>query len=160
ARRRADNLSSSGERDEIKQSYTLGPGARVSVTSISGPVEIETLQGSMAEVHVIRSARNQADLQYHHVIIEQSGSSLTVRGEQERGAGRGVQANQHVMSKLPLNVNLSVNSISGHAVIGDIGGQARVNSISGPVTIGDVSGEAIVSSVSGRLSMGRVGGQV
>src|SRR6516225_2000248 len=70
-----------GERDEIKQSYELAPGARVSVTSISGPVEIETSQGSMAEVHVIRSARNQADLQYHRVIIEQSGGSLTVRGE-------------------------------------------------------------------------------
>jgi DUF4097 and DUF4098 domain-containing protein YvlB len=114
----------------------------------------------MAEVHVIRSARSQADLQYHRIIIEHTGTSLTVRGEQERGAGRGAQVNQHVMLKLPLNVNLSVSSVSGHAIIGDVGGQAHINSISGPVTIGDVSGEAIVSSVSGRLSIGRAGGQV
>jgi hypothetical protein len=155
-----ESRSNPGEQDEIKQSYELGPGARVSVSSISGPVEIETSQGSTAEVHVIRSARSQQDLQYHRVIIEHTGTSLTVRGEQERGAGRQAQVNQHVMLKLPLNVNLSVNSISGHAIIGDVAGQAHINSISGPVAIGDVSGEAIVSSVSGRLSIGRAGGQV
>ena len=38
--------NSTGERDEIKQSYELAPGARVSVLSISGPVEIETSSGS------------------------------------------------------------------------------------------------------------------
>src|SRR5262249_45002025 len=148
------------ERDEIKQSYELAPGARVSVASISGPVEIETSSGSTAEVHVVRSARNPADLQYHRVIIEHSANSLTVRGEQEQGTARGVQVNQHVMLKLPVNVDLNVNSISGHAIVGDIGGHAHINSISGPVTIGDVSGEAVVTSVSGRLSIGTAGGQV
>jgi hypothetical protein len=149
-----------GEREEIRQSYELSPGARVSVASISGPVEIETSQGSTAEVHVIRTGRSQADLQYRKVIIEHTGASLTVRGENDRGMSRGIQVNQHVMLKLPVNVDLSVNSISGHAIIGDIGGRAHVNSISGPVTIGDINGEAIVASVSGRLSIGRAGGQV
>src|SRR5215471_4004644 len=149
-----------GEREEIRQSYELSPGARVSVVSISGPVEIETSSGSVAEVHVIRSARNQADLQYRRVIIEHTPNSLTVRGEHDRGTPRGVQVNQHVMLKLPVNVDLNVNSISGHAVIGDIGGRAHINSISGPVTIGDVSGEAVVTSVSGRLSIGKAGGHV
>jgi DUF4097 and DUF4098 domain-containing protein YvlB len=148
------------EREETSQSYQLSPGARVTVSSISGPVEIETAAGSTAEVHIIRTARSQADLQYHRVIIEQTGTSLTVHGEHDRGTPHGVQVNQHVMLKLPINVDLNVNSISGHAVIGDIGGRAHINSISGPVTIGDVSGEALVTSVSGRLSIGRAGGQV
>jgi len=156
----AHNENYSGEREEIRQTYELSPGARVSVVSISGPVEIETSSGSVAEVHVIRSARNQADLQYRRVIIEHTSNSLTVRGEHDHGSPRGVQVNQHVMLKLPLNVDLNVNSISGHAIVGDIGGRAHINSISGPVTIGDVSGEAVVTSVSGRLSIGRAGGQV
>src|SRR5262249_23248740 len=149
-----------GEREEIRQSYELAPGARVSIASISGHVEIETSSGSVAEVHVVRSARNQADLQYHRVIIEHTSNSLTVRGEHDRGTPRGVQVNQHVMLKIPVNVDLSVNSISGHAIVGDIGGHAHINSISGPVTIGDVSGEAVVTSVSGRLSIGRAAGRV
>jgi DUF4097 and DUF4098 domain-containing protein YvlB len=149
-----------GEREEIRQSYELSAGARVTVANISGPVEIETTAGSTAEVHVIRTARSQADLQYRRVIIEHTGSSLTVRGENDRGMARGVQVNQHVMLKLPVNVDLSVNSISGHAILGDVGGRAHISSISGPVTIGDVSGEAIVASVSGHLSIGRAGGQV
>jgi hypothetical protein len=149
-----------GEREEVRQTYELSSGARVSVASISGPVEIETGAGGTAEVHIIRTARSQADLQYHRVIIEHTGTSLTLRGEQDRGTPRGVQVNQHVMLKLPVNVDLSINSISGHAVIGDIGGHAHVNSISGPVTIGDVNGEAVVTSISGHLSIGRAGGQV
>jgi len=156
----AENDHFFGEREEIRQSYELSAGARVSVASISGPVEIETTAGSTAEVHVIRTARSQADLQYRKVIIDHTGSSLTVRGENDRGTPRGIQVNQHVMLKLPVNVDLSVNSISGHAIVGDIGGRAHISSISGPVTIGDVSGEATVASVSGHLSIGRVGGQV
>ncbi|HVF49298.1 MAG TPA: hypothetical protein VNA19_04385, partial [Pyrinomonadaceae bacterium] len=67
-------------REETRQSYQLSPGARVEVRSISGSVEIETTETGSAEVHVIRTARNRADLDHNNVAVEQTLNSLTVRG--------------------------------------------------------------------------------
>ena len=50
------------ERDEFNRTYQLGPGARVDVSSIRGPVEITTGDSATAEVQVIRTARTRADL--------------------------------------------------------------------------------------------------
>src|SRR5215211_6169204 len=56
------------ERDEVNQSYQLASGAAVEVRGINGTVDIETHNGSTAEVHIVRSARNRDDLNYQKVI--------------------------------------------------------------------------------------------
>src|SRR5690349_18702145 len=91
------------ERDEINQTYQLPAGARVEVSSIRGPVEIVNSESGNAEVHVIRSARTRADLEYHKVEVKQEGNSLVVRGVQESEDRRGnnIQVDHHVMLKLP-----------------------------------------------------------
>ncbi|HXQ34121.1 MAG TPA: hypothetical protein VN843_08920, partial [Anaerolineales bacterium] len=71
------------ERDEINQTYQLAPGATVEVSSIRGPVEIISGDTATAEVKIIRSARTRADLEYHKIEVEQTGSGLVVRGVQE-----------------------------------------------------------------------------
>ena len=147
------------ESDEIKGSYQLVPGASVDVSAISGSVTIETSDTSMAEVHVVRTARSRADLAYRKVIIEQQASGLVVRGESERedAVPRGVEVRHRVLVKIPRQVSLSVNNISGAATIGNIDGPVRVENISGAAQLADVSGPLIVNGVSGPLTVGNVG---
>jgi hypothetical protein len=57
------------ERDEFTQSYTLAPGAVVTVNDISGPVEIETWDGKTAEVHVVRSAPSREELERKKIVV-------------------------------------------------------------------------------------------
>ncbi len=149
------------ERDELRQSYQLSPGAQVEVSSISGSVEIETASTTTAEVHIIRSARSRADLEYRRIIVEATGSSLIVRGEQEKGERRtppGVDVRQRVVLKIPRQVNLATKSVSGSVAVGDIDGEVRVSSISGSVGIGDVNGQVQVSSISGQVNVGQAVG--
>jgi hypothetical protein len=166
------------ERDEIKRTFRLAPGARVEVSGIRGPVEIATSETGEAEVQIIRTARSRADLEYHLVTVEQTGSGLSVRGVQETGERmrRNVQVNHQVILKLPRRIDLAVSSISGSfrtgdvegaltvssvsgdVTLGGVGGPLRANSVSGTLAAGDVGGEARVSSVSGDLRLGRVGG--
>lgn len=167
------------ERDEINQTYQLPAGARVEVSSIRGPVEIVNSDSGNAEVHVIRSARTRADLEYHKIEVKQDGNTLVVRGIQEPDhRGDRIQVDHHVILKLPRRVDLAVSSISGWIRVGDVDGETRVNSISGSakiqnvsgklqmtsisgsVNIGNVDGEARVNSVSGSLEIGNVGGEV
>lgn len=147
------------ERDEINQTYRLGPGARVEVSSIRGPVEITTTDSTTAEVQIIRTARTRADLEYHKIEIAQTENSLVVRGVQEQEDRRrdNIQVNHHVKLKLPRSINLSVSSISGWIKVGDVDGQTNVSSISGSANIGHVGGKLQVSSISGSLEVGDVG---
>src|SRR5215211_1343973 len=113
------------ERDEINQTYQLGPGARVEVSSIRGPVEIRNADTATAEVQIIRSARTRADLEYHKIEVQQTSNGLVVRGVQEPEDRRGqnVQVDHHVILKLPRRIDLSVSSVSGSLKAGDVDGE-------------------------------------
>ena len=56
------------ERDEINQTIELASGARVEVSGINGTVDIETGNTGVAEVHIVRSANNRADLDFHKIV--------------------------------------------------------------------------------------------
>ena len=147
------------ERDEINQTYQLGPGARVEVSSIRGHVTITNSDTTAAEVQIIRTARTRADLEYHKIEVEQTSNGLVVKGVQEpdERRGRNIQVNHQVILKLPRRIDLAVSSVSGPVKVGDIDGQAHVSSISGSANIGNVGGKLQVSSISGSLDVGNVG---
>lgn len=146
------------ERDEFNQTYQLGPGARVEVSSIRGPVEIVNGDGATAEVQIIRTARTREDLEYHKIEVRQTGNGLVIRGvqESEERQERNIRVNHHVKLKLPRSIDLSVSSISGWLKAGDVE-QIQVSSISGAANIGNVDGKLQVSSISGSLEIGNVG---
>ena len=149
------------ERDEFNQTYQLGPGTRVEISSIRGSVEVLNSDGPTAEVRIIRSARTRADLDYHKIEVTQTGNTLIVRGiqEPEQRRDRNIQVDHHVILKLPRRIDLSLNSISGSFKAGDVDGPTHLSSISGSVKIGNVGGKLQVNSVSGSVEVGNVGAE-
>ena len=148
------------EREEINRTYQLGPGARVEVSSIRGPVEITNTDSTTAEVQVIRTARTRADLEYHKIEIDQTTTGLVIKGvqEPEERRDRNIRVNHHVILKLPRRIDLAVRSISGSLKVGDVDGQTVVSSISGNLDVGNVGADARVNSISGNLRVGQVNG--
>jgi len=147
------------ERDEFNQTYQLPAGARVEVSSIRGSVKITNSDSATAQVHIIRTARTRADLEYHKIEVAQTGNTLVVRGVQEpdeRGR-RNIQVNHQIILKLPRSIDLSVTSVSGSLQSGDVDGQVHVSSISGSANFGNVGGKLQVNSVSGSVEVGNVG---
>ena len=148
------------ERDEINRTFQLAPGAHVEVSSIRGPVEIVNTDSATAEVQIVRTARTRADLDYHKISIEQTGTGLVIEGvqEPEHRQRENIRVNHHVKLKLPRRIDLAVSSISGPVSGGDVDGQTVVQSISGSATFGDVGGKLKVTSISGDVVIGTVGG--
>lgn len=148
------------ERDEFNQSYQLAPGTRVEVSSIRGHVTILNSDSATAEVKIVRTARTQADLEYHKIEVQQTGNRLVVRGIQEPDNRRNqnIQVNHEVTLRLPRSIDLAVKSISGRLEAADVDGETLVNSISGSVKLGHVGGKLQLNSVSGNLDVGNVGG--
>jgi hypothetical protein len=143
------------EKDEVRQSYQLTPGANVRVSGINGAVEVETTSGTTAEVHIVRSARNRADLEHRKVIIEHTGASLVVRGEneQERRYARGEnpQVRQRVTLRLPRQVDFTASGVNGKTTVGEIDGPVKISGINGRVEVAQAVGYSELSGINGRV---------
>ncbi len=144
------------EKDEFHQSYQLSGGANVEVRGINGAVDIETSPGSVAEVNIIRSARNRDDLEYRKIIVEQTATSLVIRGDNERegsGFGRNRDVRQRVMLRLPRAVDLAVSGVNGRVGVGEIDGPVNLSGINGKVEVAQAMGYSDISGINGRVKV-------
>ena len=148
------------EKDEVRQSYQLSPGALVKISGMNGLVEVETTSGTTAEVHVVRLARNRDDLNYRKVIIEQTGNSLIVRGANNRDEPR-VEVRQRITMRIPRQVEFVASGINGRARVGEIDGPVRLSGINGKVEVAQALGSSEISGINGSvvLTIARVGEQ-
>jgi hypothetical protein len=143
------------EKDEVRQSYQLTPGATVRVAGINGAVEVETTGGSTAEVHIVRSARSRADLEFRKVIVEHTGSSLVVRGEndQERRYDhyRNPQVRQRVTLRLPRQIDFTASGVNGKTTVGEVDGPVKLSGINGRVEVAQAVGYSELSGINGAV---------
>lgn len=136
-------------RNEIHRQYRLAPNTAVAISTIAGPVEIDTTTDQSAEVSVLTSAATQADLDCSDMLIEQTQGKLVIRSMDLCPI---VKATQRVMLKLPRNVNLDLEYIAGHVRIGPTEGMVRLESIAGHVSAGPLQA-AEMSSLAQGISM-------
>lgn len=157
------NINEFGERDEIRQTFRIAPGAQVEVSSIRGSIEIETAETEVVEIHIVRSARSREELEEFKIGVETNAQGLIIRGETRQrnsGKGFGPDVRHQVTLRLPRGANISVNSVSGGVRIGNLTGQLTVASISGSVNAGAVGGQVQINGVSGAVTVGEVSGQI
>ena len=143
---------------EEHKTYQLAAGTHVDVSNISGPVSIEATDGSSAEVHIYRTARNSEDLAWRKVFVEQTSSGLTIRQKPGSGEPDSVDLLNRVVLKLPRQVSVSGKSISGDFNISGVTGAVDLNGISGSVDAKHLNGALTVSGASGnvRLAVERI----
>jgi len=140
------------------QTYQLAAGAHVEVSNISGPVSVETTDGSSAEVHIYRTAKNSDDLAYRKVFVEQTSSGLTIRQKTGSSEPSNIDLLNRVVLKLPRQVSVSGKNISADFNISGVGGAVDLNAISGSVKAMHLNGALTVSGVSGnvRVAVARI----
>lgn len=138
-------------RDEIHQNYELSPGASVKVSGLNGPVEIETSNSGTAEVYIVRSARNREDLERRKIIIENTPTSLVVRGEKEHGDNFHSEVRERVRLRVPRQIDLTANGMNGQVNVGEIEGSVKLNGINGKVEVQQAIGYSEIFGINGRV---------
>jgi hypothetical protein len=118
------------ERERIAKSFSLASGSRVELLTIAGPVEIDTTSGRTADVEVVRAAPTRRDLDCGAIVIEQIGSTLTIRSETRCD---NVRSSHTVKLSVPRDVDLNLRNIAGRVRIGPTDGMVRLESIAGHV---------------------------
>lgn len=144
-------------KQEVKQSYKLTPGTKVSISGINGSVQVETADTDTAEIHIVRSARNEEDFKERVLLIEQKGDRLIVRMRNNRDRsfwamlGSRHSERQQAYLKLPRQVDLDVNGTNGKTEIGEIGGRVALHGLNGPVKVARVTGGFELSGINGNI---------
>jgi hypothetical protein len=152
------NNSPSEARDEFRKSFELQPGARVEVQGINGKLTIITSDTTTAEVHVVRTAKNNDSLGRREVIVEQTSTGLLVKGKQARHAGLwehlfGKDPNEEVTIRAPRQIALVLKGINGRVTSGDIDGPLEAKGINGRAELGQASESAEIGGINGNVSV-------
>ena len=135
--------------EEIHREYKLSPGARVEVSNINGPVEIETADTDMAEVHITRFAQGAADINGRKLQIVDKPDGLTIHAE-GNNLRLGVNEVRHrVALKIPRRVDLTIKHASDRLKVGEIDGSIYLNGLSWKAEMSLASGQIELSRVSG-----------
>jgi len=142
------------EREELRQTYQLSPGARVELSNINGSIDLDTAEGNNAELRITSYSHNPNP---RKLTVEQTAASLAVRGE-ARGKGNSDGMNfddtsHRISLKLPRRIELTVNGASGSVRVGELDGSIRLTNVSGNVGVAQATGSAEVSGVSGSVTL-------
>jgi len=143
---------------EEHHTYQLTARAHIDVSNISGPVSVEAIDGSTAEVSIYRSAPNRDDLAYRKVSVEQTTSGLTITQKNDGTERTAIDLLNRVVLKVPRQVSVTGKSISGSFNISGITGAIDLNGISGSVNVTHSLAALTVSGVSGnvRVAVARI----
>ncbi|MGI8732094.1 MAG: DUF4097 family beta strand repeat-containing protein [Pyrinomonadaceae bacterium] len=152
-----DSNSQGDVRDEIRKSYELAAGAKVEVEGINGAVKIETSDTRTAEIYIERTAKSSEALQRRKIIIENTATSLKIRGE-KGDAGIfsrlfGSSPSEKILLKLPRQISLVTQGVNGAVTVGEIDGPVEVHGVNGRVDIAQASGSAEFHGINGNISV-------
>jgi hypothetical protein len=152
SKQKSQNEDDFSEKEEVKRTFQLSPGASVEISTIYGAVDIETANTDTAEIHIIRNARNRADFSSRKINIEQTANNLTIRGERDLSQERA-KVRHRVLLKLPRQISLVVEKINARVNIGEIDGAVRLTRINGSVKVAQAAEFAEVSDINGSFTM-------
>jgi len=149
-----DDDSERTEREELRQTYQLSPGARVELSNINGSIDVDTAEGNNAELRITSYSHNPNP---RKLTVEQTASRLSVQGvARSKGNSDGMNfdnTSHRVSLKLPRRVELTVNGASGSVRVGELDGSIRLTNVSGSVGVAQATGSAEVSGVSGSVTL-------
>jgi hypothetical protein len=145
------------EREELRRSYKLSPGAQVIVGNISGRIDVETADIDHAEVLIVRSAKGRDDLQFRRINIEHEPDRLNIRVENDRKSlfsalGKVPEGRQRVILKLPRKIEFNAHGANGEITIGEIDGAVELNGINGDIKVARANGVEL-RAVNGNLDV-------
>lgn len=125
------------QRKETNMSVKLAPGARVEVSGIGGPVQVETGDGDSADVNIVRTAVTAEELACADVNTRATPDYLEIRHVQHSGRPgcQSIRARQSVRLRVPRGVELTMTTVAGEVTVGRVEGSVALSNIAGRVRI-------------------------
>src|SRR5579859_2596367 len=135
----------------IVEDFSVQSGAELSLSNISGSIDIQGRDESVVRMRATKSGSSQA-VANTRVEYEQSGNRVHIRTKGDKGGllnlARNISSVHYVLT-VPRDCQVRVESVSAEVRVRDLTAGARVQSVSGEVVIQNVHGESQINTVSG-----------
>ena len=145
--------------DELHKSYPLNPNGTVSVSNISGSIQITGWSENRVHVDAVKRG-NQEDFAQVEIRVTDSPERLqieTIGPRTNWGRNRNVSVEYEL--KVPRGANLNfISTTSGDIRILDAGARVIARSTSGEVTVRGTSGDTNLTTTSGDITADHVNG--
>ncbi len=156
--------------EEIHKTFPAAALTDISVNFFNGPVDVQTTENDMVEVHITRKAHTEAELkrgffqtqliEYNGERTEMSGRKLLAIYGKERIKGwqvwkmlkREPEIYSHVMVKIPQAVSVSVGYINGDVTVGAVEGRVAIDGINGKVSVAKAKWSLQLININGEVS--------
>jgi DUF4097 and DUF4098 domain-containing protein YvlB len=138
--------------ENFSQSYTMKPGARLSVENLNGSVEISGWDRDTIEVTGAKYAATEDLLKATRIDIQQSADGVQIRTIRPSGPHGNVGARYtiHVPRRVELDRIVSSN---GHVEARDLDGAARIRTSNGAVRVNNSKGALDVETSNGGIDV-------
>jgi phage host-nuclease inhibitor protein Gam len=143
---------------DFQKTYSLGPGARVSVKNVSGDIAVTGYQGRDIIAVAFKEGPDRNLVQVEDQSTPQA-ISLSVRYPQNTQCNASVRFELRVPSSMELNFD-SLSNASGNVTVESVTGSVRARTASGNVTVREIEGTIDASSASGDVTAQGVVGTV
>jgi len=149
-------------KEDIKKSFNVGPGGRLTVESDLGSIEVTATEGNKVDVEVRFSPRHGSQrrlekfLEDFTVDFDQRGNDVFVTAEYDRDLGDfwdsfGKYVQVEFMITVPKKYNVDLGTSGGSISVGDLEGEADARTSGGSLEFGNIQG-----AVHGRTSGGSI----
>ena len=143
-------------REEIRQSFTFAPNARVEIAGINGSLDVETTDGNAAEIVIVRLAKNPDTLVKRKTKINFENNSLYIRCNQRESQGiwdsltESGELRTRATLKLPRSIEFIASGVNGKVNIGAVDGMVEMHGINGQLKIAKAVGRLELSGINGK----------
>ena len=145
------------DRQEMRRSFTVNPGASITLKNISGNITISSWDGSQVEMIAVKTG-DAGDFDKVEISIDARASRLDIKSDYPRRGNANVSVQYDL--KVPRNVVLdSIESVSGSIEITGIDGRVTAQTVSGAISASLINRDVELRSVSGRIHVSDIAGR-
>lgn len=150
--------ASAASAQEFQKSYRVGPNASISVSNVSGAVNVSGYDGDAVTVSAYKEGQDRERVE---IVDESAGNNVRLSVEYPRNCNCDASVRFEV--RVPRSVGYDfakISTASGDISLKNVQGRVRARTASGEVLLEGVSGEIDASTASGNVSVREAAGTV
>jgi len=147
----AGPLAALGTERTWRKTFTLPPGAQVSVENVQGGIAVEGWdRAQVAATVVIRCAKPTDQIDQVQVAAELTGSRLVFHTLYPQGLDTPIRVDYHL--RVPRQVRLAgLNTLAGDIAVNDVEGSLEARSLHGDIAGFNISGAVVAHALTGNI---------
>lgn len=134
--------------EDFERLVPFEPGGSFRVQNVNGSIDVETWNEGSVRIQATKEARDQEHLDAIEIVVEGSGSDVSVRTVHHRRRGGGQVS---YLVSLPAEARVAVETVNGAVNVTGITGSVHAESVNGGLKLESIDGDVEAETTNGSI---------